>query len=517
MYNLLIVDDERMIRMGIKNAIPWNQIGIEQTFVAASGQEALDIMESTRIDIMITDINMTGLSGLELIEKIREKNHSVKIIVLTGYDNFEYARRCIRMQVEDFFLKPVDEFILKEAVRKQVDYLNDEKEEKSRESLKRRTVGSREQMKLEHRMRMLVHRKEQAIEEIYTEYGISKQQPLQVAIIVPELCMKEQEEEENFRMLSVKNICIGLIDEQNNGITFMDDEKIVMVIFNQAGELGAMEQIDELNNILKDEYNRVPKIVVGSEVDGLENAFISYNDAVFLLKHEKESIKEIIKMEHSRNKENIFEEIYQELKGTMCSNVANMEYMIKAFDTFAKATESYNLTTNYIRRSSFEIAASVYFSFLNNTGEETEGKLDALAKSLLYAKKKEALEVTREFLTRISRKEELNSHEIVSQAIGYIEQFIAEELSVTSIAEHFFITPNYFSRLFKRIMGEGCNEYIVKKRIEKAKLLLETTNIKAGKIAIMVGYHDTNYFSLAFKKHTGMSPTAYREEIRLKG
>ena len=94
------------------------------------------------------------------------------------------------------------------------------------------------------------------------------------------------------------------------------------------------------------------------------------------------------------------------------------------------------------------------------------------------------------------------------------DEHLAEDISVSNIAANLYITPNYFSRLFKRITGEGCNEYIVRKRIEKAKSLLETTSIKTGKIAMMVGYRDTNYFSLAFKKHTGKSPTKYREEMQ---
>ena len=88
------------------------------------------------------------------------------------------------------------------------------------------------------------------------------------------------------------------------------------------------------------------------------------------------------------------------------------------------------------------------------------------------------------------------------------------ELSVADLADMFYVSPNYFSRLFKKVMKEGCNEYIVKKRIEKSKFLLETTTIRTGKIAEIVGYNDTNYFSLAFKKHLGMSPTKYRELIQ---
>ena len=96
----------------------------------------------------------------------------------------------------------------------------------------------------------------------------------------------------------------------------------------------------------------------------------------------------------------------------------------------------------------------------------------------------------------------------------YIDEHLESELSVVKLAERFYVSPNYFSRLFKRVTGEGCNEYVVKKRIEKSKLLLEMTTIKAGEIAETVGYNDTNYFSLAFKKHTGMSPRKYRESCR---
>ena len=88
---------------------------------------------------------------------------------------------------------------------------------------------------------------------------------------------------------------------------------------------------------------------------------------------------------------------------------------------------------------------------------------------------------------------------------------------MATLAEKFYVSPNYFSRLFKRVEGEGCNEYIVRKRIEKSKTLLETTTLKTGRIAMAVGYNDTNYFSIAFRKHTGVSPTKYREQCREKG
>ena len=108
MYKALIVDDERIIRQGIRMVVPWERLGIGEVFMASSGQEALGIFKEERPDIMITDIRMTEVTGLELISQIRELNEDLKIIVLTGYDSFEYARECLRMRVDEFLLKPVD-------------------------------------------------------------------------------------------------------------------------------------------------------------------------------------------------------------------------------------------------------------------------------------------------------------------------------------------------------------------------------------------------------------------------
>lgn len=105
MYKVLIVDDEKMIRMGMKKVLPWQELKIEEVYTAASGKEALGILEEYHPQIMISDIQMTGMTGLELIEKAKEKVPDLRVIVLTGYDNFEYARQSIRLEVQDFFLK----------------------------------------------------------------------------------------------------------------------------------------------------------------------------------------------------------------------------------------------------------------------------------------------------------------------------------------------------------------------------------------------------------------------------
>lgn len=516
MYKVLIVDDEKMIRMGMKKVLPWEELGISDVYTAASGREALELMEKYKPEIMISDIQMTEMTGLELIEEARERQPELRVIVLTGYDNFEYARQSLRLQVRDFFLKPIEEKELARVVREQVEYLEEQKEEEKNLRILQRTQGTAEQSELECCMRNLVHgreKKEELLEHLNTYYHIRTDRQMRLVLIVPTLYMNQQPMEENFRAMSVKNVCMGMVDAQEEGITFSDDDGTIAIAWYEEEIVDAVvESISELSDILKDEFDVKPKMVVGSTVDGFGSLAVSYNDARYLLDNEKEGIRDIIQSFGARNKVEIFRDIYAELKGIMCANVGNTDYVMKAFNTYTKATESYNLSPAMVRRTCFEIASCLYFSYMGDSGEVEAGKLDALSKSLILADWEEACEVTRMFISQLLGKEEESVHEIISKAKRYIDEHLTEELSVSNIAANLYITPNYFSRLFKRVTKEGCNEYIVRKRIEKAKSLLETTSLKTGKIAMMVGYRDTNYFSLAFKKHTGLSPTKYRED-----
>ena len=516
MYKALIVDDEKMIRMGMKKVIPWDELGIGEVYTAASAAEALEVLEKNRPQIMITDIQMNGMTGLELIEKARDIIPELRVIVLTGYDNFEYARQSLRLQVQDFFLKPIEEENLSRVLREQVAHLDEIEEERRSYRLRQRTQGTAEQMELEKCIRGLInHPKEssQLMETLEQYYGFQMDQGLQIVLIIPAQNYSVQEAEQDFHELSVKNICMSVVDAQGEGITFSEEDGILGIVYFAEEESSVLEHIEELSGILRDEFDTKPKIVVGSAVSGFSNLYISYNDAKYLLNTEKESIQDVIQTFGDQNKTNIFRDIFSELKGIMCSNTGNTEYVMKAFRTFAKATESYNLSQQTVRRLCFEMASATYFAYMGESKETEPGRLDALSKSLLSANREEACEVTEMFLNQMLGKEEESVHEIVDKA----KYYISEHLTVSNIAASLYITPNYFSRLFKRVTKEGCNEYIVRKRIEKAKSLLETTSLKTGKIAMMVGYRDTNYFSLAFKKHTGKSPTKYREEMQKHG
>ena len=122
-YRILIVDDEKMIRMGIKKAMPWEKMQIAEVYTASCAREAVELIRERRPEIMITDISMTEMPGLELVEQIRKENNEMRVIVLTGYERFEYARQALQLQVHDFLLKPIDESELQKSIMVQVEWL----------------------------------------------------------------------------------------------------------------------------------------------------------------------------------------------------------------------------------------------------------------------------------------------------------------------------------------------------------------------------------------------------------
>jgi len=514
MYKALIVDDEKLIRSGMHKAIPWGSIGICDVFLAKSGNEALSIIREQKPEIMISDIKMDGMTGLELIAKAKKIVPGMKVLVLTGYDEFEYARRCIQLNVNDFFLKPIDEKNLISAIRKQVEVLSNMKKDNRKDRAKAVT----EQMDIENILRDLIHNRCDTIrsESFCAEFGYNAKQDLQAAVLAPVLYLDSRKEDEYFTAITVKKICIGLVDARNRGLTFIDDYgRVVIAFFINKHKNSALDWLQEITSILMDEFDRPPKAAVGNPVSGFTQLSISYNDAIHLLKYENDVYNDIIQTSASRGRNNLFRDIFTEMKAIMCANIGDADRVMSIYDRFCQAADSYNLSNEAVERFCFELASSMQYSFSCHTGKEADERLGAFINGILNTRAEEQLEITRLFLIKLlGGREEQKNHEIVDKAKRFIMDHLSEELSVTDIAAFIFVTPNYLSRLFKKTTGEGCYEYVVRKRIEKAKLLLETTNLKPCKIAEMVGYNDTNYFSLAVKKNTGMSPQKYRKEFQ---
>ena len=187
MYKVIVVDDEEMIRNGIKNVIPWKSLGVSEVITASSVNDAINIMKSNNFDIMITDICMPEKDGLSLVKEVNDINSELKIIVLTGFDNFEYAQKCCKMKVNDFLLKPIDEDELTDVIRNLIKELDEEREKLQNQKKILRVEGTEEQIKLESIMQSIICNKSsyEDINKILSEYNLCIEYKYRVMILSP--------------------------------------------------------------------------------------------------------------------------------------------------------------------------------------------------------------------------------------------------------------------------------------------------------------------------------------------
>ena len=518
MIKVLIVDDERIIRSGIRLVVPWDSMGVQEVFEAASAKEALGIIKKEEPDLVITDIQMAEMTGLELIAEIRRLKEETRIIVLTGYDEFDYARQCLRMKVQDFLLKPVDEEVLIKIIKNEIQTISETKERAEKQSHLWRVAGTFEQANLERYMRKLISQKEteETLSFLQNDYHYNIQSPLKIILLLSsfDYGLKREEEGDSLSKLTVKNLIIGYLDANDYGITFEDAKgHLLLCLFKGQSSDENEKQLKTIIQLVKEECGILLKLISGSQVKGFKEVHISYNDALHHLTKTTGDYPVALNEDGKKGQLDMFREVYGEFISKINDNIGDTKQVLRIFKAFCGAADAYSITDRYVRKCCFEIASSLYFSFVIETGDNNRHKLNVLLSSLLSANREENYVITQKFIEELLEID-VEDNEVVSKVKRYILDNLAEDISVAGIATHFYLSPNYFSRLFKRVTGERCNEFIARARMEKAEHLLAATNMKIATVAEEVGYRDTNYFSLSFKKHIGISPGQFRREER---
>lgn len=518
MYRALLVDDEEIILRGLKVIIDWKKFGVEEIYTASSGEQAVELLQNVSVDFMLTDICMINMNGLQLIEKVNQLKRDTRIVVLTGYDNFEYAQQCCKMEVHDFLLKPIEREILENTVRTQLEILQQKRDEKEKKQIEYRAEGLTEQYHQEKFCRELVEgtfNKEKFL-NICKKYHQDPDEAVQAIVLLPII---EQEKswktEYEYQYLLAKNICISMYDATHQGITFEDSlGRIVVGMFCGKQYDEVEERVHALKVILQEECGQSMRILVGSRVEGLQYLKHSYLDAVAMIPQVKGRSSGVYNTPKAELRLKIFRETVAELQRIMEENINDLQILLKTYDTYVKCTQSYNLSESMMRRTLYQLITMLYYEYCINRTEKEKDYIDRIIDSLSNCSSEEMAVLGRESLLYLFNRGEERVHDVIRTTKEYIERHLGEELTLQILAEQSFISPVYFSRLFKQETGEGCSEYIVKKRMEQAKNLLASTSLRSGEIAFKVGYKDVNYFSAAFKKNVGMSPREYREYMR---
>ncbi|MEK3716487.1 response regulator transcription factor [Paenibacillus sp. FSL R7-0333] len=502
MYKVFIVDDEPFILSGLQDILDWEELGLTIVGQAENGQEALEQLREIPADILITDISMPVMTGLELIRAVREFRPDLKVVVLSGFDEFMYVKEGLALGIENYLLKPINLEEFQQTLETIVEKLN-----VSRLDMQwwEYTNSVLKDNVLLRWLRGQIDPQERS--ERLNLIGLPlTSRYVQVALLQVEPAT------DTFR----KRVS-DLAEAEASFFMFWDSDNDLVLIHNyEEASAGAAEMafmLEEITGLCTG--GEKLRAAVGSPVYGVDAAPASYEQAKqaqeFLEIHPERSI---IYYEQLRDRKEDLQSVLPEdwsdyAKLIMSKNVAGLSEQLELY--FA-APSMEGLTPAMLEEISLEWI--LFFRVLiKDIRSETER--ESIADGLTAIRRANSLPALSAALRQTSAgiigmlDRELKSP-VVNQVLNYIAKSYSEDLSLKKLGFMFNIHPVYLGQLFHKTTGESFAEYMNRYRIDKAKEQLRTTNLKVHEIARSVGYWEMGYFYKQFKKYVGISPTEFK-------
>lgn len=532
MIKILVVDDEFVIRKGIKTSIDWSSFGIEISD-ASNGKEALEKASAINPDIVITDIRMPVMDGLELCSKLREQLPQTKIVILSGYDDFSYAQNAIKYNVSDYLLKPIgaDELIKTVSKLKQKIYA----EKRIAEKNNKNTIIIKENIELIQKQLFNTilnneNRDYGYIFETAEKIGVSLNGPkYRIILIDIDNYFFITENMHNYQINEFrKNILdIGKKVLYPTGFIFdsESDYFITLLNVNSNEDKIIIDLIKKMKDELKTEIEVSTTICVGNICNDIQDLSKSYREARIALRqkiHFGKNSTIFYKKEFKQNQLRPLlypsDEESLLLDSIRSANKAQTQDSIcKIFKPFKDSRASYRtIQTIAIRILTMVInlAEDMGISFndlpshIYNFYEEIR-KYETFDDIIAWVD-----DNINKIIDSVIKKKSAKYNSIIALAVDYIEANYDKPITLKDIANVTYVTPNYLCNIFKKETNENFTEWLNKYRIEKAKQLLKASpQLKTYEIADMVGFNDYKYFSYVFKKYTGCNSRTYRNSI----
>lgn len=535
LYSIILVDDEEEVRKSIIKQIDWESAGFQVVGDAENGEDALEKIEVLEPDVVLTDIRMPYMDGLTLAEKIRQRYPSTKVVIFSGYDDFEYAQKAIKLNVTEYILKPVNVEELTSILKRIKSNLDEEIEEKRNVSRLRENYRKSLPIIREQFFNDMVHRRlaDDLIESKLREYDIpitGARKWIIAAIDVEKSDDRSKKtlslhEEEELIPISVMQIVREKLKSYCRFSLFQSTAEAGMVVIAALDDDNTTTGlIDVLGDICK-ETKRILEVPVtigiGHSVTGLSKIAGSYQSAVEALGYKAVVGSGITiyindmepvgsgKLEFDNSDESDFisavkfgpdekiEAVMVRISGKLESARVHYRqqqvYVFCVLNTVIQMIQQYDLNLEEILGGELE-----YLSVIDKLQKREEfGEW--------------LLKTARKMNQAINQERDMTTRQVIQQAKQYImDNYQNPDLSVEMICRHLHMSPAYFSTMFKKETGQAYIAYLTEIRLNKAVELLNKTDDKTYVIASKVGYQEQNYFSYVFKKKFGVSPTKFR-------
>jgi len=517
MYKVLLVDDERMIIEGISRVMKWEEYGTELAGTARNGVEALDFVLERQPDIVITDIRMPGLDGLEMIARVREQEIDVPFIVLSGFGEFEYARSAMQYGVKHYLLKPSSEEAIGRSLAEVVAELD----------LRRNKEQFVNRMEAEYK-KMMPHAKEQLLKEFVMNktYGRSdweryrnlfgipiEQQRVRLALFQPEdTCEFEH-------LFALKNIAEDILGSDRLLLGTTIGQHVLLLLRDEDEQGTLIVDLGAIKNVFGSFY-KMDATVALSEPGELANARAMYRETLECLNHRfylgEGSL--ITKRDIAGGDERV-EAAGREIEIDE-ERLAMLIRSGRVDDAAAFVEEFFGRLTSL--RIGAEVAKSYVITLFMAAIRQDAARLDEHMKELTKLGGAMTLQSLRETVESTVRAIALRHYEsnkkkhssIVQKVLDIIDANLGNpSLTLNSVAgEMLYMNPDYLGKLFKKEVGEKFSNYVMKARMDKAiESILQTDDVKVFELAEQLGFGDNpQYFSKVFKKYTGYSPSEFK-------
>ena len=538
MYKLLIVEDEQIEREGLRDLIDWSKLGVEVAFVAESGEEALKITKDQKVDILLTDIKMNGISGLELAKKLLVENPNIKVIITSGYQSFEYAKTAIEVDAYGYLSKPIELDELEKVFTKVINMCKTESDNKTEKEKLRQLVEHSKPLLKEKFLNNLINgiTNLDTLEEDLKFYNIDFGHG-SMMVIVSEIdgftAIKEEESLENV-LLTVFQVldCINTVKADDYSETFyMNDGRyctIYSTFCKDTKELyeKAILFAGNIQLIVNDECQLKFTIGIGKWVDSLTKLQTSYKmacDAVkfkfFMGYNQVIHYKDTYFTSDSAEKFNL-----EVLEDRIISAVqlCDIDTLNQCLDEMFDVMKGDIVNTNsYVRTNCIMLIAriSVILHEMHISYEKVFGKEHYIWDKLLKFDTIIDIEqwmknILGGVIDYITQNQKSNNRKVINDILKIIEESYSTNITINDISKEIYLSINYISIIFKKEIGENFSEYLMKYRLEKAKQLLKETNMKVYQVGNMVGYNNVSHFCSIFKSLNGVSPSEYRDKIQ---